>query len=348
LLLLYLSVKGEVMKRQLLGALVAAVVMAGTGLTASPGQAAAVHPAKPAKNYYYGSDGATEAQCGTSAPHTMADDFATSKATDNDNAVASKADCKKTDGSYAGYIGSIGNWDNHEGCAHADGVPFTRGASAAAANADGGVGANGYWMLGGPGRAPRYDSTNDASDADAWGTQQAKWALASPWMKYLNENPRQAYLFVDIEYGVSGWDNGWFTIWKGGGCSTRSEAKSTEKYNWDTLKAFWTYWYSQYDLGRTHVKLGVYNDFLGGDNGLGGIFPYNKLSSNVLEWTWDYQEQANDAYPTSFSSSPGTSWGTTAACEGAWQFSTGPYAIRLDLFNYKAFESDGCSRSGAV
>jgi hypothetical protein len=328
-----------------MGAVVAALVTAAIGLTVTS-QAATVQPAKPAKNFYYGSDGQAQAQCGTAATHAMADYFARSKATDNDNAAKYPADCKKTDGSYGGYIGEIGNWDNHLGCRNADGSPYEP-AAAEAANADGGVGANGYWMLAGPGRAPAYNKTSDTTDAKNWGREQAQWALSSGFMKYLKENPRQAYVFLDIEHGVSGWSNGWYDIYKKGGCSTTVEATSTAAYNWDTFYAFWVYWDA-----HSSVKLGVYNDFASADGeGLNGyswddIFPGHGLPAKALEWTWDYQDEPNDAYPTDWSSSPYTSFAGSSECDGAWQFTggyTGKYTIRLDLFNVNAFDHDGCS-----
>jgi hypothetical protein len=119
-----------------------------------------------------------------------------------------------TGGAYGGYIGMTGNWANLTDCHK---IVVWSAANSAQANANHarhlGIGTGVYYFMGGPGVDPHYNGT--ASEASAWGAEQAGRALADAAKQHVT----YPVIFMDIELpgGPSDYtpapDNGWNSVY---------------------------------------------------------------------------------------------------------------------------------------
>jgi len=119
-----------------------------------------------------------------------------------------------TGGAYGGYIGMTGNWANLTNCHK---IVVWSAANSAQANANHsrglGVGTGVYYFMGGPGVDPHYNGT--ASEASAWGAEQAGRALADAAKLHVT----YPVIWMDIELpgGPSDYtpapDNGWNSVY---------------------------------------------------------------------------------------------------------------------------------------
>lgn len=118
-------------------------------------------------------------------------------------------------GSYGGYMGMVGGWEQWLGCSS-----FLAWSPSDAAAADmnhsryrRGVGTGAYWFMGGPGVDPHYDGS--VGEAQAWGSTQATRFLRD--IRALPADQRITYSvgWMDIELPKikPAPDNGWTSVY---------------------------------------------------------------------------------------------------------------------------------------
>ncbi|MEO9140353.1 MAG: hypothetical protein ABI345_14965 [Jatrophihabitans sp.] len=185
-------------------------------------------------------------------------------------------------GSYGGYIGMAGNWARRTGCG---GIVVWSATNSAQANTNfktyhRGIGTGAYWFMGGPGVDPRYNGT--ASEAYAWGQQQAAWTLAAIATLHVT----YPVVFMDIE--IPGYapnytpadDNGWNSVYTSA-CSARVRIG----YVPVILDRADLNGYAAYLTGHSPHKAGVYSapDIWRSIFGTGTA----SLIPNTYEWTYE-------------------------------------------------------------
>ncbi|MHB8506603.1 MAG: hypothetical protein ACYDEN_12945 [Acidimicrobiales bacterium] len=183
-------------------------------------------------------------------------------------------------GAYGGYIGMVGDWALWQGCGHY--ALAWSGADAAAADTNlrryrDGIGAAGYWFMGGPGVDPRYNGT--VAEATAWGQQQAQRALADA-AKLDLPSP---VLWMDVELPGStvfdpATDNGWNVVYTSA-CSGRATVHYISPAVDRAVLDGFTGWVRAHSTRR----VGVYSapSMWAGIFGTGS----SSLLSGIYEWT---------------------------------------------------------------
>lgn len=183
-------------------------------------------------------------------------------------------------GAYGGYFGMIGDWALWQGCGHYR-LAWSA-ADAAAASVDlrrygRGVGAEGYWFMGGPGVDPRYDGT--VGEAAAWGAAQARRALLDLAGRHLPGG----VLWMDVELPGSTVfdpvpDNGWNVVYSST-CSRRAVGQVPATLDRAELDGF-----AGYVRAHTSVGVGVYSSPLVWP-AIFGAGPQATVH-HLLEWTY--------------------------------------------------------------
>ena len=185
-------------------------------------------------------------------------------------------------GAYGGYIGMLGNWSHREGCG---GIIVWSSANSKQANTDfltyhKGIGTGGYWFMAGPGVDPHYNGT--ASEAYAWGKQQAVWTLSNIRNRHLT----YPVVFMDIE--IPGYapnytpasDNGWNSVYTSpcsGKVKTSYIPAAVDRADLNGFAAYLT--------SHSSYKAGVYSapDIWRSIFGTGTA----SLIPNTYEWTYE-------------------------------------------------------------
>jgi hypothetical protein len=268
--------------------------------------------------YWYGSDGPTNAACGSSVPYHEA---------------SGPSACGTTEGMFGGYLGETGRWDYWKGC-DSNGIGWnTSAANDAQANFNNGdgVGAGAYWMMGGPGRDGNYTS---ASADTSWGKAQADRALSDIGSQALG----LPYVFTDIEQYGGGVDNGWNNAYSSA-CAANGSTIATSiavALDRDTFNGF-------YDEIQADSSLmpGVYSAGGGGAYEWSGIFTGQTLG-NSAEWTYEGETSSFSAFPSAFSvGGTSASWFASApsSCHLVWQWTGG--AVQNGSPDFRVDQFDG-------
>jgi hypothetical protein len=276
------------------------VALAKGALTAAQSQASQAQPTS--TGFYYGTDSAAPTACGNgSGPYQEP-----------------RGSCSNgTAGPYGEYIGEVGTFMSWQGCTTA-GLAWDQAnynmATANVVKYSTGLGAAAYWFAGGPGRDPHYNGT--AGEANTWGRQQAKAALAAMGGKVFDFR----YVFFDVENnGVPPDGDGWNTVWNGPCGNTVKASYIPENIDFATWVGF-----ASYISAHSPYLPGVYS--AGGDSygSWTGIFGGQKLSYTA-EWTFT-NEQSQLTFPSGFTGSNASpQWFSNepAACDLLWQWSGG-------------------------
>jgi hypothetical protein len=160
-----------------------------------------------------------------------------------------------TGGAYGGYIGMTGNWANLTNCHK---IVVWSAANSAQANANHsrglGVGTGVYYFMGGPGVDPHYNGT--ASEASAWGAEQAGRALADAAKLHVT----YPVIWMDIELpgGPSDYtpapDNGWNSVYTAPCSSVVKSGFVASSLDRADLNGF-----ANYVTAHSSDKVGVYS-----------------------------------------------------------------------------------------
>jgi len=304
------------------------------------------HPKIPANDspmgFWYGSDGPGGAACG-SAPYTEA------------SHVSSSNPCATTNGHYGGYIGEVGLWDKWQPCGAGQDFNNTSAADATVnyeSYADG-VGVQGYWMLGGPGRNPNYDG-GSGTEATDWGQEQAVQAV--DWTSnsiYFVGDSAGPYIYMDIELYSgpnSEFNNGWYSQFSSVCQTGNGSGSENQTLNQDVFNGFWNYLDN-----NTALYPAVYN--AGGTSSL-YYWPNimgSKTLGNTAEWTWEGTNGSISTFPSGWNVSGGSSASFFASapgkCDTLWQWSggggvgntTGLRFDQIDGNNFPASSSSACA-----
>jgi hypothetical protein len=323
------------------GTVTSAFRLAGQALASVEPDARSHIPANDSPSgWYYGSDGPGGVACG-SGPYTEA------------SHDSSSDPCATTNGSYGGYVGEVGTWGKWQSCPGA-GQDFNdtsaNDATINYAKYGRGVGVNGYWMLGGPGRNPNYDNGSGTQAYD-WGEQQA--AQAAKWTSnsiYFAGGSAGSYIFMDIELfhgGNPDYNNGWYSHF-GSPCQTGDGTPGENtSLNQDVFNGFY-----DYITNNTPVYVGAYNS---GGTSSQYFWPNimgNKTLSNSGEWTWNDPNSSISTFPSGWSIGGGDSAsffaGAPGRCDLAWQWSGGgglsnATGRRFDQFDGNNFPASNLS-----
>jgi len=226
---------------------------------------------------------------------------------------------------YGGYMGMAGNWARQEGCTTGNFLAWSS-TNAAQANYNYarqiGVGTGVYWYMGGPGVDPQLKSKPaTVATATAWGTQQAKWALAA-----MAKLPvKYPVVWADIEMPLikPAPDNGWnneYTSPCSGRVFQQHTAANIDRAEFNA--------FASYITSHSKYKVGVYS----APQVWTSIFGTGSAASipNTYEWTY-WPETSHVSYaPTGWclANSAGCAQffgGQTSASKYAlmWQFSGG-------------------------
>jgi hypothetical protein len=266
--------------------------------------------------FWYGSDGPTNAACGSSVPY---------------NEASGPSDCGTTEGRFGGYLGETGRWDYWKGC-DSNGIGWNTGAyndAQANFNDSQGVGAGAYWMMGGPGRSGNYTS---ASADTSWGQAQGARALSD-----INSDALGfPYVFMDIEQFGGGVDNGWdnaFSSTCGGSPVATTISTDLDR---DTFNGF----YNEIENDSSFMP-GVYSAGGGGTYEWTGIFGTGNPLGNSAEWTYEGETGSLSSWPSSFAvGGTSASWFASAPsnCHLVWQWTGGAVTngspdFRVDQFD---------------
>ena len=218
-----------------------------------------------------------------------------------------------TGGDYGGYVGELGAYDVWKGCT--SGVNWNQtgynDAQSNYTNHSVGVGAGGYWMMGGPGREPGGFTTS-GTNATNWGTSQAQRAVAD-----VGQPVSFPYIFMDIEAAdPHGWNNGFSGVCSG----TVTAGSISSTLDRDTFNGFW-----DYVENHSSYLAAVYEAGGSGGSSWDGIFGSQTLG-NTLEWTYVNETRSISTFPTGWSVG-GTVpvWYASAPskCQMMWQWSGG-------------------------
>jgi len=217
-------------------------------------------------------------------------------------------------GSYGGYVGELGAYDVWQGCT--SGVNWNQtgynDAEGNFANHNVGVGAGGYWMMGGPGREPG-GYTSSATRATDWGTSQAQRAISD-----VGQTLGFGYIFMDIEaVDAHGWNNGFAGV-----CSGTVVAGSIPAtIDRDTFNGFWNQVWN-----HSSFFIGVYDAGGGGPNAWDAVFGSGQTLGNTSEWTYVNETSSLSSFPSGFCvGGTCTIWFASApsGCQMLWQWSGG-------------------------
>ena len=216
-------------------------------------------------------------------------------------------------GAYGGYVGELGAYDVWKGCT--SGINWNQtgynDAEGNLSNHNAGVGAGGYWMMGGPGREPGGYTTSD-SNATNWGTAQAQRAVSD-----VGQTLGFPYIFMDIEdVYAHGWNEGF-----AGTCSGTETASSIPAtIDRDTFNGFYNY------VNNTAAFFpAIYDAGGSGPNSWSSVFGSQTLG-NTMEWTYVNETSSISSFPSGFCVN-GTCavWFASAPsnCQMVWQWSGG-------------------------
>jgi hypothetical protein len=326
------------------GTVSSAVRLAGRALASiEPGRGRSKIPGNDSPmGFWYGSDGPGGVACG-SAPYTEA-------------SHASASDpCATTNGHYGGYVGEVGLWDRWQPCGAGQAFNNTSAEDATVnyeSYADG-VGVQGYWMLGGPGRNPNYDN-GSATQAYNWGRDQAVQAVN--WTSnsiYFVGDSAGPYIYMDIELYSgpnSEFNNGWYSQFSSVCQTGNGTGGESQSLNQDVFNGFWDYLNNNTPLYPAVYNAGGTSSLYYWPNIMG-----SKTLGNTAEWTWEGTNGSLGTFPSGWSVSGGSSasWfaGAPGKCDTLWQWSGGggvgnTTGLRFDQFdgnNFPANSSSTCA-----
>jgi hypothetical protein len=214
-------------------------------------------------------------------------------------------------------VGEIGSYENTEGCT-LGGLNWNQTAyNDAQSNLTAhnvGVGAAGYYMLGGPGREPGGFTTTKA-DATNWGKLQAQEAVLR-----ITQTLGLPVVFMDIQDAdPHGWNEAFSAVCPLDGVEIANTiASSLDRL---TFNGFW-----DYINNNTVYFPAVYA--AGGSVGSSwnNIFGSSQTLGNTLEWTYVNETSSLATFPAGWavgSTHPVWYASAPAKCELMWQWSGG-------------------------
>jgi hypothetical protein len=293
--------------------------------------------------FWYGSDGPGGVACGSEPYHEASDDSASDP-------------CGSTDGSYGGYIGEMGLWDQWQNCSGVGNDFNMTSADDATINFEGpnddGVGVQGYWMLGGPGR-----DTIGVSDT-TWGQDQAVQATnyANNSLYFVGDNAGP-YVYMDIELYSgpnSEYNNGWYSSFSSACATGSGSGGENQTNNQNVFNGFWNYLDD-----NTALYPAVYNSGGTSSQYFWANIMGSKTLSNTAEWTWNGTNStlkfpanwSNSSSSASFFGGSNGSPPSNTTCETVWQWSGGggvgnATGLRFDQFDgnhFPNFDSSACA-----
>jgi hypothetical protein len=187
-------------------------------------------------------------------------------------------------GSYAGYIGMIGNWASWKHCS-GDKYIWSK-TNAAQARTDyvtyhKGIGDGAYWFMAGPGVDPNYNGT--VAEATAWGAAQAARTLSD--LATLSPAVTYPVVIMDVELpgNAPGYtpapDNGWNDVYTSdcsGVVKTQGISAQLDRADFDG--------FANYLTSHSSYKAGVYS----APSVWADIFGTGSYASltNTYEWTY--------------------------------------------------------------
>jgi hypothetical protein len=223
-------------------------------------------------------------------------------------------------GDYSGYMGMAGNWARTVGCHTGNFLAWSAANSAQAntnlAKYNIGVGTGVYWYMGGPGVDPHYKGT--ATEASAWGAQQAAWTLAAVKSLGVVKYP---VIWADIELpGIEpAPDNGWNDVYTGP-CSWHvAQYHIPASIDRAELNGF-----VSYITSHSAYKVGVYSS-PGAWTSIFGTGAESRIP-NTYEWTYESETKTVTAASAPWGWCLSRGHGACAAFFGG-QTSGSPYAL---------------------
>ena len=197
-------------------------------------------------------------------------------------------------GSYAGYVGMIGNWAAWRGC-HGAVVWSKTDSKDARTNLTSyhtGIGAGAYWFMAGPGVDPHFNGRD--SEAAKWGAAQAAAALSD--LNRLSPKVNYPVVFMDVELPgnapryTPASDNGWNAVYTSpcsGKVKTLHIAAQVDRADFNG--------FAQYLTAHSSYRAGVYS----APGIWASIFGTGSSAaiSNTYEWTYNGDTSSLSHHP---------------------------------------------------